>query len=65
MEIAFTDAGNFEVLQRAGEGEEVPGVVAVGLGRDGFPGRSSIPLLLHEGLQELLYYGLNPLLRFL
>jgi len=26
MEIAFPDAGNFEVLQRAGEGEEVPGV---------------------------------------
>ena len=32
MEIAFPYAGNFEILQGAYEGEEVTGVIAVGLG---------------------------------
>jgi len=63
MEMAFPYTGNFEVLHRPHQGQEVTGVVAVGLG--GMVFQVDLPFLLHEGLQKLLHHGLDPLLHFL
>gem|GEM_PF-3712162 len=51
-----------EVLQGPHQGKEVMGVVAVGLG--GMVFQVALPFLPHEGLQQLLHHGLDPLLHF-
>jgi len=60
MEMAFSDARDLEVLQGAGEGEEVPGVVAVGL--HGMVFQVDLPFFLHEGLWQFLDQGPDLLL---
>ena len=62
MEMAFPHAGDFEVLNRPHQGEEFTGVVAIGLRRMVF--QIDLPFLPHEGLQELLCEGLDPLFQF-
>jgi len=62
-EIAFPYAGYFEVLHWFYKGQEVVGVVAVGL--EGLAFQVDFPFFLHEGLQALLYQGFDPLLHFL
>jgi len=62
MEMAFPHGVDFEVLNRPHQGKEVTSVVAIGLRRMVF--QTDLPFLPHEGLQELLCEGLDPLFQF-
>jgi len=62
MEMAFPHGVDFEVLNRPHQGKEVTGVVTIGLGRMVL--QVDLPFFLHEGLQELLCEGLDPLFHF-
>jgi len=53
MEIAFSEAQDLEVLQGAGEGEEIPGVIAISAYRIRL--QVHHPLLSHEGLQSVSF----------
>jgi len=62
MKLSLANAGDLEVLQGTRKGEEVSGVVPVGLGR--MLRKVQGPLLPHEPLQKLLNHGLDLLSHF-
>ena len=62
MEVAIPYARDFQVLQGTDEGEEVAGVVAVGLG--GMILQVDFPSLFHEGFQDFFDYLLDLLFHF-
>lgn len=57
MKLPVADTGDLEILQGSCKGEEISGVVPVGLG--GMFRKGQGPLLPYEPLQELFNHGLE------